>query len=158
MRVVGRADDDGIQAATRNGNGHLSMLEAQVVAAAQVGFVHARRIASNRVVSKAKRDTDAKAALAAQEGAHAPFVLGPDWTHRLTGATPLALVTGAHDSLAAPLLSWGLTTDQVDLIVTAIEQHAASTLYEPQPRTFPPRVRSYIVNVVRGRARVPARA
>lgn len=121
------------------------LVAAHVLGACEVGMQRARLLANNRVRSRAKRDPDVLALLtAAARGAHAPFILGVEATRKI--GTERELVSGLADVLAGPLASL-VTPAQASMIIAAVEEHAALTLYEQRLAPLPPQLRNYITGI-----------
>lgn len=125
-----------------------ALLEAHVLGACSVALTRARKVASNRVLSRAKAHPDALSVLRAAPLEHGPAVLGPDATRQL-GIQDRDLVAGGAAEILAGPLALLLGADRTTLLVQAIEQHAALTLYDAAARPFPPPLLAYISSVVR---------
>lgn len=133
--------------ASMNGH-HREQQTARMLGAADLAFLRAREAAGNRVRSLANRDAEASAVIRGIPAGQVPAMLGREVCKRLRAPSELELVTGVRPLVLDALRLWGL--DDAALagkVAEQIERHAARTLYEKNPPSFPAPFTSWLMGL-----------
>jgi hypothetical protein len=115
---------------------------ALVLGAAELAVARCREVAGARLASRAQRCEDCKTKITKIPKSMVPFVLGPDG---LPTPTPPAetLIAGAMDVFTEKLIEWGLDVTLAGYLSTAVERHAAETLWDEGPVGLPHELHTY---------------
>lgn len=122
----------------------------KVVAAADLALLRARELAGNRIRSYTRRDQACADDIDGVKGHMVAATLGYDRVRELCKRSNRELVSGCDAFVVDALALWGINGDAAALIAAEVEQHAASTLYEPLS-LLPPSFRNYVAALLDGK-------
>jgi hypothetical protein len=126
-----------------NGNGAGPEAVARILGASDLAVLRAREVAGNRLRSLAKKDKDAaKLIQGVRSGLVAP-TLGRERVHALK-VTEAELIDGARDLIEETLRIWDIDEAVAEKVAESVERHAALTLYDERPATFPTSFTNYV--------------
>lgn len=128
--------------------GSSAIVAARVVGAAQVAVLRTREAAGSRVLTKIRRDPEILALVEGTRPGNVPSVLGMGRIRAL-GLTEQHLTAGARDLIVESLRLFGVTDPTaVESIASAVEKHAAKTLYVLNPDPLPASFMNYVRGVL----------
>lgn len=122
-----------------------SYTAARVLGVCDLALLRAREAAGNRLLSLAKRDAVLTKRLRRVDTGQVAATLSAVGVESLDAPAVRELVTGARPLVLSALRQFGVADPLIaGRIADSVERHAASTLFELDPRPFPPSFRNYL--------------